>query len=111
MVLEHYRFNKKNAESAYQLIEEEFSHHVEAAHKMVVSYLKRYDRRRLHIFLGETADPHFDADVLHMGHRMIASMLKEADDSNPAADPQTIDIFARAYLHLPFAVFEGGASS
>lgn len=96
------------AEFSYSQVEKEFPRQVEQAHAMVVSYLRRYDARRLHIFLGEVADPAFESGALHSAHNLIASMLYEVECGNPVATPKMIDRFARLYLRLPYQVIEGG---
>src|SRR5690606_19644329 len=98
-------------EEAYSLVEKEFPRQVEEAHRMVVSYLRQYDPKRLRIFQGEVADPEHESDTLHSAHSLIASMLHEVEMGNPTATPVIIDRFARLYLRLPYQVIEGGAAN
>lgn len=105
---QHYKTNKIAAQNAYKYTKEAYPHHVEAAHQRVVDYLKRYDKRRLLLFLGDTADPKNEAYFIHTAFHMIASMLSEKDKGNPNVTPHNLDYFTRLYLQLPYPVIQGG---
>lgn len=107
---EHYKYNQALTQQAYQGVLEDFPDHTARAHQNIVAYLRKYDKRRLGIFLGETCDPKGEAVDLYHTLFLIASMLYEADTGNLACTPQNIDIYSRGFLRIPFATIKGGKS-
>lgn len=105
---EHYKYNQALTQQAYQLVVDEYPEQAERAHQNVAAYLRKYDKRRLGIFLGETGDPKGEAVDLYHTLYLIADMLHEADSGNPECSPQNIDIFSRGYLRIPYAAIKGG---
>ena len=109
-MLQNYTHNQKKAAYAYAYTQQHYPEHVAAAHQQVVDYLGRYDRKRLRIFLGETADPEGKAYFLHTSFHLIADMLADRDKGNCNVTPQNIDYFTRLYLKLPYPVIQCGAA-
>ena len=105
---EHYKYNQALTKQAYQLVVDEYPQQAERAYQNVAAYLRKYDKRRLGFFLGETGDPTGEAVDLYHTLYLIASMLYEADNGNPNCTPQNIDIYSRGFLRLPFATIKGG---
>lgn len=107
-MLEHYKYNLEYTRTAYKIVQEAYPEHVEVAYNSVIRYLKRYNKRRLRIFLGETGDPKGEACHLYQALYWIAALHYQADNGNPVATPQNLDIYSRGFLQLPFATIKGG---
>lgn len=106
-MLSCYQSNKEFSEWSYARVKEQYPESVDAARDLIIKYLTKYDQHKLLVFLGEVADYHNDAYLLHESFFLISDILNDEQNGNVSLSPINKDVIVRGYLQLPFATVGG----
>ena len=98
----------------YANVSESYPDYVEPAKQIIIEYLKKYDTKRLALFLGYYNPELYGFERFQVrneifsAHLFIANLLRAEDEENPNVTPTFKDAMIRNYLRLPPKVIEGG---
>ncbi|MDF1864397.1 MAG: hypothetical protein P1U70_06165 [Saprospiraceae bacterium] len=103
---------KQDSINCHEEIKIQYPLYANEARQLIINYLKKYDPKRLSVYLGYTSEiptiTGLSYERLNLQHAqfLICSLLEDEANGNLALTPLIKDVFIRRYLDLPFKVIK-----